>query len=202
MNIRRLIAAAAIIAIVIIPCACSSRKGTDPLYRANIMKAMKSMRPGDWVLYFVNNSLHVRMQVTKRDSKGVTIEYLGYLSLAPRSQSTTFQFDFDEVKHNLKSGLDIYGKMPLGEMKPTKEPVFIADRNVTLESMHWTISTRGPVIEEWFSDEVPLWGLIRQKRNDRYALAIRSWGRAGEKIWWPQDLAPIRSITPPPPKTK
>ena len=137
------------------------------------------------------------MQVINRDSKGVEIEYLSYLSLAPRNSSTIFRFDFDEVDGNLKKGLDIYGKMPLGEMNLKKEPILVNDRKITLESEHWAIKTRGPIIEEWFSDEVPIWGLIRQKRGDKYALVIRSWGRGGEKIWWPSDLEPIRTIVLP-----
>ena len=200
MIFRRLISASLIIAVGIFLCACSSSEGTDPLYRAQIMKSIKSMRPGDWVLYLVNKNLHLRMQVTERDSKGVEIEYLSYLSTAPRNTSTMFRFDFDEVECNLKKGLDIYGKMPLGEMNLKKEPILVKDRNILLESEHWVIKTRGPIIEEWFSDAVPLWGLVRQKRNDKYALLIRAWGRGGEKIWWPSDLAPIRSIVMPPPK--
>ncbi len=201
MIFRRLISASLIIAVGIFLCACSSSEGTDPsLYRAQIMKSMKSMRPGDWVLYYLNSDLHVRMQVIERDCKGVEIEYLSYLSTAPRNSSTEFRFDFDEVENNLKKGLDIYGKMPLGEMNLKKEPIPVKERNITLESEHWAIKTRGPIIEEWFSDAVPLWGLVRQKRNDKYALLIRSWGRGGEKIIWPSDLAPIRTIVMPPPK--
>ena len=194
MSFRRLISAMMLILAGTFFCSCPSRNASNPTYTAQIMKAMKSMRAGDWVLYYVNKRLHVFMQVLKKDSNGVSIEYLSYLDKAPRQTSTIMRFNFDDVEHNLDMGNGIFGRATYLEMNTDKEPIPIKDRNITIESTHWAITNRNAAIDQWFSEEIPLWGIIRQRRNNEYTLVIRSWGRAGERIIWPDDLAPIARL--------
>jgi len=194
MSLRRLISAMALILTSVLLCSCPPRNASNPAYTAQIMKSMKAMRAGDWVLYYVNKRLHVFMQVLKTDCKGVSIEYLTYYDRAPRQTSTIMRFNFDEVKHNLDSGNGIFGRVPYLEMNSSKELIPIIERNITIESTHWAIKTRNAAIDQWFSEEIPLWGIIRQRRNDDYTLVIRSWGRAGERIIWPDDMAPIVNL--------
>jgi hypothetical protein len=194
MNFRRLISAIMLILVSALFCSCPSRKASNPAYTAQIMKAMKAMRAGDWVLYYVNKRLQVFMQVLKKDSEGVSIEYATYFDRAPRQTSTIMRFNFEEVKHNLDSGNGIFGRTPSLEMTSSIEPIPIKERNITIESTHWTITTRNAAIDQWFSEEIPLWGIIRQRRNNDYTLVIRSWGRAGERIIWPDDIAPIANV--------
>jgi len=195
MKTRRLIIVAAVACAAFLTLACPF-KAVDPDYSARIMNALNAMRPGDWALYYLKSDLQFRLQVVERDSEGVVMEYLMYFRNAPHKDPTRHRFNFRDVERNLEKGLDLYGRIPFLEMKKKQEPTRAGDR--MLESEHWAIRTDGAVIEQWLSDEVPVWGIVRQRRNAKNTMLVRAWGRAGEKFIYPRDLAPIPSATEPP----
>ncbi|GEM_PF-3538915 len=188
MNYIRLLTATILITVLAIP-GCSSKRVVEPTYSARIMNAMGKMRPGDWVLYYVNKQLQVRMVVIDRDPEGVIIEYLTYFRHTSQEKAYRHRFNFRDVERNLDKGFDLYGRMACLEMKRKHEPTRAGDRVV--DSEHWSIRTPSAMVEQWFANEIPIWGIVRQRRNSKNTLLLRAWGRAGEKVKWPRDLTPI-----------
>lgn len=180
-----------LLASVLILCACAAaacvyEDTVAPRYRDRIVNAMEKMRPGDWVLYYVNDTLQLRMQVVDRDEDGVEIEYLTYLRKGPRRGASVHRFRFDDVRRNLRMGRDIYGKTRI--LKMASQPRRMRLEKSVVNAEAWTMQTPEATITQYISEEVALWGIAAQKRNDSTVLLARSWGRAGEKIFWPDDL--------------
>lgn len=190
---RTLPAAIATIGIAVIffaVCGCSKKSLDEPRqkYYDRITLAMENMRVGDWAYYFLSDNIYVRMQVIEKDSKGFTIEYLSYLKFAVRNQATKRRFEFDDVKRNLENGLDIYGTSQISEIVYRNVPMRIGAKE--FQTTRW--SMRNPVfVEQWFADDVPIWGMVRQNRNNAATLVIRTYGRAGDKIEVPAELPRI-----------
>jgi len=174
---------------VFLACATASCVPEDtvaPGYRDRIVAAMDAMRPGDWVLYYINDQLQLRMQVLDRDGEGVEIEYQTYLEKGPRRDVTVHRFEFDRVRRNLRTGWDIYGKTKI--LKMESRPRQMKLEKSVVNAVAWTMQTPGATITQYISGEVALWGIAAQRRNGDTVLLARSWGRGGEKIYWPKDL--------------
>ncbi len=184
-----------LLASVICLCACATvscvYEDTVPQrYQKQIMTAMEDMRQGDWILYHINDKLQVRRQVVERDEDGVEIENQTYIQKGPRKGTTVHRFEFDDVRRNLRMGRDIYGKTRILKMGHQPRQMRLEKSMVNTEA--WTMQTPGATIVQYISEEVTLWGIAAQRRNNSTVLMARSWGRAGEKIFWPDDLMSLR----------
>jgi len=174
---------------VLTTASCVYEDTVAPRYREQVMTAMEKMQPGDWVLYYLNRKLQLRMQVLDRDEEGVEIEYRTYLEKGPRQGATVHRFEFDEVRRNLRMGRDIYGRKRILEM--TSQPRQMTLEKSVVNTEAWAMRAPEATITQYISEELTLWGIAAQKRNNSTVLLARSWGRAGEKVFWPDDLMPL-----------
>lgn len=130
--------------------------------------ALERAKPGQWVLYKMQNDMAMKQSIVKVDGKKITIKNEMWIK--------------GQALPTNETPIDIEKKVETNEKSTKTEKARTEEGELTINGhvLKCRIVTQGQV-KTWISDDVPVTGIVRQEMNGKLTLEVQGYGNAPDE---------------------